>query len=132
MSPEFIPLAFDRFAREDESRGGSRPGSRGAGLGLSIVHALVTSAGGTVTMTNRRPRGLSVVVTIPVSTESAAEAPGTAAVPESISVPESAASPAFKPSPGATAPPGPASAAGAAAIPLRSEHPPAPSQDDTA
>ena len=68
MSPEFIPLAFDRFAREDESRGGARPGSRGAGLGLSIVHALVSSAGGTVTMTNRIPSGLSVVVTIPALT----------------------------------------------------------------
>ncbi|PPF77856.1 hypothetical protein C5B96_15025 [Subtercola sp. Z020] len=74
MSPDFIPLAFDRFAREDESRGGSRPGSRGAGLGLSIVQALVSSAGGTVTMTNRRPRGLSVVVTIPSSTGTPAAA----------------------------------------------------------
>ncbi|RFA17921.1 sensor histidine kinase [Subtercola boreus] len=67
MSAGFLPLAFDRFAREDESRGGTRPGSRGAGLGLSIVQALVTSAGGTVTITNRQPRGLGVVVSIPVA-----------------------------------------------------------------
>ncbi|RFA12511.1 hypothetical protein B7R22_15445 [Subtercola boreus] len=70
MAPDFLPLAFDRFAREDESRGGTRPGSVGAGLGLSIVQALVTSAGGAVTITNRQPRGLSVVATIPGSSGS--------------------------------------------------------------
>ncbi|TQL55915.1 sensor histidine kinase [Subtercola boreus] len=80
MSPDFIPLAFDRFAREDESRGGTRPGSRGAGLGLSIVLALVASAGGTVTMTNRRPRGLSAVVTLPASRDPA-HPPAPAAAP---------------------------------------------------
>ncbi|MDF2442842.1 MAG: two-component system, OmpR family, sensor kinase, partial [Subtercola sp.] len=75
MAPEFLPLAFDRFAREDESRGGTRPGSVGAGLGLSIVQALVTSAGGAVTITNRRPRGLSVIATIPVSTGALSTSP---------------------------------------------------------
>ncbi|GGF29384.1 sensor histidine kinase [Subtercola lobariae] len=67
MSEEFLPQAFDRFTREDEARGGAGSVAGGAGLGLSIVSALMLSAGGTVTMTNRRPSGLSVVAEIPVS-----------------------------------------------------------------
>ena len=68
MAPEFVPLALDRFAREDSSRA-ARGRSSGAGLGLSIVAALVSSAGGTVSITNRLPRGLSVVVELPVAEE---------------------------------------------------------------
>ncbi|MEF2977138.1 sensor histidine kinase [Subtercola sp. YIM 133946] len=67
MSEEFLPQAFDRFAREDVSRSGAAPAASGAGLGLSIVQALMASAGGTVTMTNRRPTGLCVVADVPVS-----------------------------------------------------------------
>ncbi|MCU1475839.1 MAG: hypothetical protein JWQ64_532 [Subtercola sp.] len=67
MSEEFLPQAFDRFAREDSSRNGAGSVVSGAGLGLSIVSALMISAGGTVTMANRQPSGLSVVADIPVS-----------------------------------------------------------------
>ncbi|TIH40354.1 sensor histidine kinase [Subtercola vilae] len=75
MSAAFIPLAFDRFSREDQSRTGSAGpanavvGTRGvkgnAGLGLSIVWALVSSAGGTVTLANRSSGGLRVAASIP-------------------------------------------------------------------
>ncbi|MCU1482118.1 MAG: hypothetical protein JWQ19_2904 [Subtercola sp.] len=65
MSEEFLPQAFDRFAREDAARSGAGPVTSGAGLGLSIVSALMFSAGGTVTMTNRQPSGLSVVADFP-------------------------------------------------------------------
>ena len=60
MPEEFIPVAFDRFSRPDESRAANRGG---AGLGLSIVHAIVTAADGAITLTNAN--GLGVTVEIP-------------------------------------------------------------------
>ncbi|CAN5140151.1 ATP-binding protein [soil metagenome] len=66
MTPEFLPLAFDRFARQDSSRA-ARGRPTGSGLGLSIVAALVASAGGTVSIANRIPSGLSVVIELPVA-----------------------------------------------------------------
>lgn len=42
--PEFVPHAFERFARVDQAR--ERAG--GAGLGLALVQAIVASHGGTV------------------------------------------------------------------------------------
>jgi signal transduction histidine kinase len=61
MPADFLPVAFDRFSRPDESRAKN---SGGSGLGLAIVHAIVTSAGGTVSLANAN--GLSVTVTLPV------------------------------------------------------------------
>ncbi|MCU1514704.1 MAG: two-component system sensor protein [Microbacteriaceae bacterium] len=49
MPPEFIQNAFDRFSRPDTARA---HGTGGAGLGLAIVHAIVTAAGGTVMLAN--------------------------------------------------------------------------------
>ena len=60
MPDDFIPIAFDRFSRPDGSRTTARGG---AGLGLAIVHAIVTSAGGTISLANAD--GLSVTVTLP-------------------------------------------------------------------
>jgi len=57
----FLPRAFDRFSRPDDSRS-SRSG--GSGLGLALVKAIAVSTGGDVTMHNRKP-GLEVLVTIP-------------------------------------------------------------------
>ncbi|MHB1172902.1 MAG: sensor histidine kinase [Lacisediminihabitans sp.] len=59
---EFIPIAFDRFSRPDESRSGNQGGS---GLGLAIVHAIVTAAHGRITLENRATGGLRVTVTLP-------------------------------------------------------------------
>lgn len=47
--PELAEHAFERFARGDTAR--ERTG--GAGLGLALVHAIVTSLGGVVTLTSR-------------------------------------------------------------------------------
>ncbi|MCU1534778.1 MAG: two-component sensor histidine kinase [Glaciihabitans sp.] len=58
---EYIAFAFDRFSRPDDSRSRAAGGS---GLGLAIVHALVTAAGGSVTMENVHP-GLRVQVDLP-------------------------------------------------------------------
>ena len=61
VSESFLPRAFDRFSRPDDSRS-SRSGR--SGLGLALVKAIAVSTGGDVTMRNRRP-GLEVLVTIP-------------------------------------------------------------------
>ena len=61
MPGDFLPIAFDRFSRPDDSRAKN---SGGSGLGLAIVHAIVTAAGGTVSLANAN--GLSVTVTLPV------------------------------------------------------------------
>ena len=62
MDEEFVPRAFDRFARGAGS--GSQPG--GAGLGLPIVAAIVHRAGGVVRVQNSVGVGLTVVVELPI------------------------------------------------------------------
>ncbi len=58
--PALVPHAFERFTRADEAR--QRDG--GAGLGLAIVHAIVTSHGGTVTLTSA-PGDTTIAVRLP-------------------------------------------------------------------
>jgi signal transduction histidine kinase len=67
VPPGFLPLAFDRFSRPDESR---RTPDGGSGLGLSIVAAIVAQANGTIEMNNLDP-GLSVSVVLPNSADRA-------------------------------------------------------------
>ncbi|PPF25631.1 sensor histidine kinase [Rathayibacter rathayi] len=62
MPDAFIPVAFDRFSRPDDSRALA---SGGSGLGLALVHTTVLSAGGTVALVNRSPRGLAVDIVLP-------------------------------------------------------------------
>ncbi|WP_146080874.1 cell wall metabolism sensor histidine kinase WalK [Rathayibacter sp. AY1C2] len=62
MPDAFIPVAFDRFSRPDDSR---TLASGGSGLGLALVHTTVLSAGGTVALVNRSPRGLAVDIVLP-------------------------------------------------------------------
>ncbi len=59
--PEFLPHAFERFRRADDSR--SRANG-GAGLGLAIVRAVAEGAGGTATAANRRGGGAAVRVQV--------------------------------------------------------------------
>lgn len=65
MPDDFLPVAFDRFSRPDEARAANNGGS---GLGLAIVHAIVTGAGGSVTLTNAD--GFTVTVALPTARES--------------------------------------------------------------
>ncbi|MBG6097433.1 sensor histidine kinase [Nocardioides luteus] len=60
--PALAPHAFERFTRADEAR--QRDG--GAGLGLALVHAIVTSHGGTVRLTSV-PGDTTIAVRLPVS-----------------------------------------------------------------
>jgi two-component system OmpR family sensor kinase len=60
FSPELAPRAFERFVRGDVAR--TRAG--GAGLGLSLVEAIVAAHGGTVTLTSA-PGDTTITVTLP-------------------------------------------------------------------
>ena len=59
---EFLPVAFEAFARPDASR--SRPGG-GTGLGLAIVAAVAQAHGGTAEAANLPDGGAVVVLSIP-------------------------------------------------------------------
>ncbi len=61
MDESFLPRAFERFTRPDDSRSAATGGS---GLGLALVQAIATAAGGSATLHNTHP-GLSVTVRIP-------------------------------------------------------------------
>lgn len=58
----FVPVAFDRFTRADESRRRIRGGS---GLGLALVLGLVETAGGTAQLANRSTGGAIATVRVP-------------------------------------------------------------------
>jgi two-component system sensor histidine kinase BaeS len=64
MSPETQPHIFDRFYRADSSR--SRHNG-GAGLGLSIVTAIVQQHGGQVGVTSTPGTGSTFTVSLPLS-----------------------------------------------------------------
>ncbi|QNE46729.1 HAMP domain-containing histidine kinase [Glaciihabitans sp. INWT7] len=61
MAEEFLPHAFDRFSRPDDSRSANTGGS---GLGLALVHAIVTAAHGSIQLRNTGG-GLTATVSIP-------------------------------------------------------------------
>ncbi len=64
VPPEFLPRAFDRFARSDQRRAGAIHGS---GLGLALVRAMVRAAGGDVVLANRASGGATATVTLPLA-----------------------------------------------------------------
>ena len=59
---EFLPHAFERFARPDSGR--AREGG-GAGLGLAIVSAIAHAHGGRATAGNRAEGGASLTLELP-------------------------------------------------------------------
>ena len=79
MPEEDARRVFERFFRADPARARTRGGS---GLGLSIVSAIVTAHGGTVTATSAPGEGLVVTVLIPVSSVQPVVDPLAPAVPD--------------------------------------------------
>jgi two-component system OmpR family sensor kinase len=60
FEPEFLPRAFERFARADRARS-----ERGAGLGLSIVEVIAQIHGGRAGVRNRNGGGADVWLELP-------------------------------------------------------------------
>ena len=60
--PEFLPRAFERFARPDSGRARA---DGGAGLGLAIVQAIAQAHGGQATARNQSGGGAVVTVELP-------------------------------------------------------------------
>ncbi len=75
FAAEFLPRAFERFARADGARTRASTSS-GSGLGLSIVATLAEAHGGTVTATNRPGGGASVQVLLPMGGPHEPHTPG--------------------------------------------------------
>lgn len=63
VPPEFLPYAFDRFARSMGTRG---TGSSGAGLGLALVQRLAERSGGSAALENGAAGGAVATVRVPL------------------------------------------------------------------
>lgn len=70
MDPAYAPHAFDRFSRQSDART-----TGGAGLGLAIVAGITANGGGTVHLDNNPGRGLRVIVTLPIATNTRRDPP---------------------------------------------------------
>jgi two-component system OmpR family sensor kinase len=66
MSDETMEHAFDRFYRSDPGRDRAQSGS---GLGLSIVAAMVSAHGGSVSLSRAQPNGTRVTLRFPLADE---------------------------------------------------------------
>jgi signal transduction histidine kinase len=60
FAPDFLPHAFERFRRADDSRGGE-----GTGLGLAIVEAIAVAHGGSAHAQNDADGGADVWIELP-------------------------------------------------------------------
>ena len=66
IAPAHLPHVFDRFYRIEQSRTGSE---QNAGLGLAVVHSIVTRHGGRVEIESRLGEGTEVRLILPQSSD---------------------------------------------------------------
>jgi signal transduction histidine kinase len=71
FASDFLSLAFERFARSEESRSG-----HGAGLGLAIVQTIARAHRGDAIAANHPEGGADVAIRLPIATDALAEVPG--------------------------------------------------------
>jgi two-component system sensor histidine kinase BaeS len=64
IDPAALPYIFERFYKADRSRTGSNGGS---GLGLSIVKAIITAHGGTISAASTPGEGTRITFTLPLA-----------------------------------------------------------------
>jgi signal transduction histidine kinase len=69
---EVLPADVEELFQPFRRGGTARTGSRGAGLGLSIVRAVAAAHGGAVTATPREGGGLEVTVRLPAGSRTSA------------------------------------------------------------
>jgi two-component system, OmpR family, sensor kinase len=65
IPPDDLPHIFERFYRGEKSRTRSKDG-KGYGLGLSIASWIVQNHGGNIEVNNRKPRGTTFTVWLPL------------------------------------------------------------------
>jgi signal transduction histidine kinase len=63
---------FTRFYRGESNAARS---TRGAGIGLAVVHELVTQMGGDIAVDGREPHGTRMIIRLPLATTAAAPPP---------------------------------------------------------
>jgi signal transduction histidine kinase len=68
ISTADLPYIFERFYRADKARSRSG-GPGGSGLGLSIVHSIITAYSGQISVDSQEGKGTTVRFTLPVYTE---------------------------------------------------------------
>ncbi len=94
MTPDQVAHVFERFYRSDPSRSRLHGG---AGLGLSIVSAIVAAHGGTVSATSAPGQGTAFVVRLPAAPQAGpppASGPGHPALTDGPAPPDGARGPA--------------------------------------
>jgi signal transduction histidine kinase len=64
IPPEVLDQVFEPFFRADPARRKTTPG---AGLGLAIAREILGRFGGTITVANRQPHGLTQQITLGIS-----------------------------------------------------------------
>jgi two-component system, OmpR family, sensor histidine kinase BaeS len=74
-----LPYIFERFYKVDRAR--TTTGDRGSGLGLSIVKAIITAHGGTISVTSEPSQGTCIQFSLPlVASNSIKEEPSPGSV----------------------------------------------------
>ena len=87
ISPDALPFVFDRFYKEDRSRGLN---ARGSGLGLHICKVLVTLSGGDIRVESKEGQWCRFTFSLPVgdSKKDARKARGDKGISDKPNVPE--------------------------------------------